>query len=348
MSDEKEVRLILCSFLVLLCLFMPFSSSYAKMKSAVDSQAEQTEQRALFKKYSGIPVKGHLIEDVPFYKQKKRNYCGPAVLSMVLNYWDKTGSFAQEKIASDIFDLTVEITNNSEMVFYPYNQNFHVLSFNGNMEDLKSLVRKNIPIIILQKVVDKIINKGHYRVVVGYDDAKNVMILNDPWFGNKLSMSCKRFSELWDFGEEINKKNWALIILPKEKDIINKIEIKESAVTYHNIATALYSREKLPEAIQEWHKALSLSPKEITFYYCISYAYIQQGGYDAAIRYGESAVELSGDNAFAHDTLGWAYYKKGMLNDALLELEKAIQLNPDTDFIKNHYSIVKEKVDLNE
>ena len=131
MSNEKKVRLILrfCFFWVLLYLFISFNPSYAKMKSAIDPQAEQTEQRALFKKYSSIPMEGHLIEDVPFYKQKKRNYCGPAVLSMILNYWDKTEPFTQEKIASDIFDLTVEITNNSEMVFYVSVQTIHARGF---------------------------------------------------------------------------------------------------------------------------------------------------------------------------------------------------------------------------
>jgi tetratricopeptide (TPR) repeat protein len=315
------------------------------MKKTVDSQAEQTEQRAFFKKYSGSPVKGHLIEDVPFYKQNQRNYCGPAVLSMVLNYWDKDKVFTQEEISSNIFDASVEITNNSEMVFYPYDKNFRVLSFNGDIEQLKSLVRENIPVIILQRVVDKIVNKGHYRVVVGYDDAKNVMILNDPWFGDKLSMSYKLFSELWAFGKELNKKNWALVILPKEKEyVLDKLAIKESAVTYHNVATALYSRKRIPEAIREWQKAIEISPQEITFYYCISYAYIQQENYDEAIRYGKLAVELDDNNSFAYDTLGWAYYNKGMLQEALKELEKAIQISPDVEFIKNHYSIVAEEI----
>ena len=330
-------------FIALMFLFL--TPSYARMKRAEDSQAEQTEQRAFFKKYRGIPIEGHLIEGVPFYKQKERNYCGPAVLSMVLNYWDKDKIFTQEEIVKDIFDPTVEITNNSEMVFYPYVQNFRVLSSNGNIEQLKNLIRENVPVIILQRVVDKIVYKGHYRVVVGYDDAKNVMILNDPWFGDKLSMSYKLFSELWAFGKEINKKNWMLVLLPKEKEsILDKLVVKESAVTYHNIATALYSRKRIPEAITQWQKAIEISPEEITFYYCASYAYVQEEDYDEAIRYGKLAVRVNDDNSFAYDTLGWAYYKKGMMKEAFQQLEKATQLSPDVEFIKNHYNVVAEEI----
>ncbi len=41
-------------------------------------------------KYSKIkPEKGYLIQTVPYEKWLKRNYCGPACLAMVLNYWDE-------------------------------------------------------------------------------------------------------------------------------------------------------------------------------------------------------------------------------------------------------------------
>ncbi|MDD5455200.1 MAG: C39 family peptidase [Candidatus Ratteibacteria bacterium] len=334
-----------CLFAAFFFAFLSLTALYARMERMQDPQKEPAEQRIFLKKYKGIPGKGHLIKDVPFYKQKERNYCGPAVLSMVLNYWDEHKTFSQEEIVEDIFDPTVEITNNSEMVFYPYSNNFSVFSFNGNVEQLKNLVREDIPIIILQRVVGKIVNKGHYRVVVGYDDNQNIIIVNDPWFGEELSISYNVFSELWAFGKDLNKNNWALVILPKEKEnILSKLEMKESAVTYHNIATALYNRGKIEESIKQWLKTIEISPEEVTFYYCISYAYIQQQNYNEAIRYGKMAVELDDNNGSAHDTLGWAYYKKGILQESLKELEKAIQLSPDIDFIKNHYNIVTQEI----
>jgi tetratricopeptide (TPR) repeat protein len=343
----RKRSLHFCFFLVVLCssafAFLP--SLYARMARMQDQQAQESEPRIFLKKYTAVPSEGHLIKDVPFYKQKQRNYCGPAVLSMVLNYWQQNETFTQDEIASDIFDASGEITNNSKIVFYPREKGFYVYSFNGDMGTLKTFIDADIPVIILQKVVGKIVNKGHYRIVLGYDDARNLMIVHDPWFGEALSISYNVFSELWAFGKEINKDNWALVILPKEKqNIIDGLGLRESAVTYHNIATALYGRKDISEAIEEWGKAIEISPEEITFYYCIAYAYIQQGNYDEAIRYGKRAVDLDSGNNFALDTLGWAYYKKGMLNEALSELEKAARLNPDVDFIENHYNIIKEEI----
>ncbi|MBU0533211.1 MAG: C39 family peptidase [Candidatus Omnitrophica bacterium] len=343
----SSVPLCLCAsvpvFIALMFLFL--TPSYAKMKTTRDPNKAPVERRIFLKSYRGTLDEGHIIENVPFYKQEKRNYCGPTVLSMVLNYWDEDKVFTQEEIVKDIFDQNVEITNNSKMVFYPYDNDFYVRSFNGDMEKLKNLIREKIPVIILQRVVGKIVNKGHYRVVVGYDDVQKVMIINDPWFGENLAISYNVFSELWAFGKELNKNNWALVILPKEKGrILDKLAVKESAVTYHNIATALYSRSRISEAIKQWQKAIEISPEEVTFFYCVSYAYIQEEDYGEAIRYGKLAVELDDNNSFAYDTLGWAYYKKGMLKEALQKLEKATQLSPKIEFIKNHYNIVAEEI----
>ncbi len=335
------VFLILCT----LVLFCP-NYSYAAMKRVREPQKTLPKRQIFLKKYKGIPVEGYLIENVPFYKQKIRNYCGPVALCMVLNYWDTGRVFTQEEVALTIFNSGVEITNNSEMAFYPWDNNFLVHSFNGSLEDLKSLIEGNIPVIILQQVVGKIVKKGHYRVIIGYDDLKEVMIINDPWLGDKLAISYDVFSKLWDFGGKINKKNWALIILPKDKmDIFGKLGLGESAITHHNIATALYNRNKIQEAIKEWQKAIDIAPEEVTFYYSIAYAYIKEEIYEEAIHYAQKAVRLEDSNSFCYDTLGWAYYKKGMLQEALKYLEKAMQISPDVEFIKNHYNIVTKEID---
>lgn len=343
-AGRIKKNLILITYSLILSLFLCQTYSHAAMKKMRDPEKPLPVQTIFLKKYKGIPVEGHLIKNLPYYSQgKNRNYCGPVALAMVLNYWNTGKIFTKEEIASDIFDSEVEITNNSEMVFYPQNNNFLVYSFNGDIEQLKNFIKKDIPVIILQQVVDKIVRKGHYRVITGYDDLKKVVIINDPWLGEKLAISYNIFSKLWTFGEGINKKNWALTILPKDKmDVFNKLE--KSAVTHHNIATALYNRDNVQEAIKEWEKAIEIFPDEVTFHYCISYAYIQAEDYAKAIHYGESAVELDSNNSFCYDTLGWAYYNKGMLQEALKELEKAMQLNPKVDFIKNHYNIVAEKI----
>ena len=57
------------------------------------------------------PENGHLIQKVPFEKWLGRNYCGPACLTMVLNYWDETRSFSQRKISDEIYDSESKVTS---------------------------------------------------------------------------------------------------------------------------------------------------------------------------------------------------------------------------------------------
>src|SRR4030065_48368 len=101
-------------------------------------------------KYQKIkPEKGHLIQKVPFEKWLGRNYCGPACLAMVFNYWDETRSFSQRKISDEIYDSENEATYNSDLVLYPRTKGFESYSFQGNLQILKDVVGKDIPVIVL-------------------------------------------------------------------------------------------------------------------------------------------------------------------------------------------------------
>jgi len=45
---------------------------------------------------------------------------------------------------------------------------------------LKDVVGKDIPVIVLTKTI-KQIAKGHYRVVIGFDDDRDQIIFHDPF-----------------------------------------------------------------------------------------------------------------------------------------------------------------------
>ena len=159
------------------------------------------------------PEKGHLIQTVPFEKWLQRNYCGPACLAMVLNYWNETRSFSQRKIADEIYDSGSRATYNSELVLYPRTQGFESYSFQGNLQILKDLVAKDIPVIVLTKTI-KQVAKGHYRVVIGFDDDENQIIFHDPLFGGRRAMRTKAFMKVWELGKGRNQSRWMMAVVP--------------------------------------------------------------------------------------------------------------------------------------
>ena len=152
-------------------------------------------------KYPKIkPEKGHLIQTVPYEKWLARNYCGPACLAMVLNYWDETRSFSQRKITDEIYDSESQATYNSELVLYPRTKGFESYSFQGDLRVLKDVVAKDIPVIVLTKTI-KQLAKGHYRVVIGFDDDRDEIIFNDPFFGDRHAMTSGDFLKVWELGK---------------------------------------------------------------------------------------------------------------------------------------------------
>ncbi|MCK7480217.1 MAG: C39 family peptidase [Candidatus Moduliflexus flocculans] len=144
----------------------------------------------IFQYRKAAPVKGHLIRTVPFEKWLKVNYCGPACLAMVLNSWERTRPYSQQKIAEEIFDSESQATYNSELLLYPRIKGFESYSFQGSLEILKDLIGKDIPVIVLTKTL-KQVAKGHYRVVIGFDDDAGQIIFHDPYFGGRKAMKVK-------------------------------------------------------------------------------------------------------------------------------------------------------------
>ena len=204
-------------------------------------------------KYQKIkPEKGHLIQAVPFEKWLERNYCGPACLAMVLNYWDETRSFSQRKITDEIYDSESQATYNSELVLYPRTKGFESYSFQGNLRILKDVVGKDIPVIVLTKTI-KQIAKGHYRVVIGFDDDEDQIIFHDPYFGDRNAMTSEDFMKVWELGKGRNQSRWMMAVVPGQSAFPFPA-LQNDPLTSINLATAYYRRSDFMKSREQWEK----------------------------------------------------------------------------------------------
>ncbi len=291
-------------------------------------------------KYQKIkPDKGYLIRTVPFEKWLERNYCGPACLAMVLNYWDETRSFSQRKITDEIYDSQSQATYNSEMVLYPRTKGFESYSFQGNLQILKDVVGKDIPVIVLTKTIRQIA-KGHYRVVIGFDDDQDQIIFHDPYFGGRTAMSSKDFMKVWELGKGRNQSRWMMAVVPGQGPFPFPA-LQNDPLTALNLATAYYRRSDFMKSKEQWAKAgeaLSGDPYPL---YSLAMVSLREGKIEEAEAYALKAINLDGKSAYAHDVLGLAYASRGSLVEALQSLGQALQLAPGEDFIRKHYLQVR-------
>lgn len=293
----------------------------------------------VFKYQKGKPEKGHLIQTVPFEKWLKINYCGPACLTMVLNSWDGTRSFSQQRIAAEIYDSGSQATYNSELVLYPRTKGFESYSFQGNLEILKDLVQKDIPVIVLTKTV-KQLRKGHYRVVIGFDDDANQIIFHDPLFGGRCAMKVKSFMKVWELGKGRNQSRWMMAVVPGQF-AFPWPALQNDPLTSINLATAYYRRSDFVRSKEQWEKvrgSLSQDPYPL---YSLGMVSLRQGRLDEAEAYALEALRVDANSAYAHDVLGLAYANQGKMLPALQSLGQALRLAPKEGFIRAHYLQVR-------
>lgn len=144
------------------------------------------------------------IQGVPLYQQIEAHGCGAAALQMVLDYW---GPFVDQRTVYDAArtwkgSSLPDLTRAGQFSPLSYTQGdqfppfaswgypgrplgyaaFYYASDNGQdwLTGLKALIAQGYPVIVLTDWFPGVYGP-HYRVITGYDDAKGLIYLNDPW-----------------------------------------------------------------------------------------------------------------------------------------------------------------------
>ncbi len=164
---------------------------------------------------SNLPQKS-FIENVPIYRQPYMD-CGPTSLRMVLNFYGK--NLSQEDIGKVRRGRGTVV---SDMESYPRGLGFEVHSFyEWRKEEIKYLLAQGYPLITLGVPPPewyrsgRYPGEGHYVVVVGYDDIKNVFIVHDPNPGKKMEISYDVFKDF--HRSHPTHSNYVLCVYPKVK-----------------------------------------------------------------------------------------------------------------------------------
>ena len=126
------------------------------------------------------------------------NNCGPATLSMLLSYWgcERTQSDAAPVLKPDPDDKNVSPW---EMASYAREQGFEAITrVNGDVDRLKELLQAGFPVIVETWYVrDARDQLGHYRLIMGYDDAAGQFLTYDSLHGPDVPIGYRELDELW-------------------------------------------------------------------------------------------------------------------------------------------------------
>ncbi len=201
-----------------------------------------------------VPARAKL-ENVPYVQQLK-NYCGPASLASVLNYWGL--KIDQKAIGADCYDPAIEATNGADMMFFARNKGYSAYSWNSGLLDIKNKLAQGVPVIVIQdtSLTDK---SGHYRVAVGYDDDERVIYVIDPYEPETRRLSYDLFESLWE-----RHGYWALLICPAKRDTFRTELDEKNPVVHLDLAYVYYKNGQMKESERESRLALALEPGNYT------------------------------------------------------------------------------------
>jgi len=274
---------------------------------------------------AGVEGNDITLKGLKFFKQRKLEWCGPAIMQTVLNYYGIKES--QEEIARRIWNPEEKVVKLSEMVYYPREKGLKSYSFEGSAEIIRELLSQGIPVIVFQRASKKV-NKGHYRIVTGYKGDE--LIFYDPLLGKKVKSKAEEFTELWEFGGE---KHWGLIVVRDDDSLDDNL--KDNEIYYRDMARALLRRKKFEQSRWFWEKALEKA-RRASYLYGMAFTHLQEGNLKLAENFATEAINIEPDNPFCYDVMAEIEYKRGNYEKALDLIHKARKLSDD-EYFKRKY-----------
>jgi tetratricopeptide (TPR) repeat protein len=277
---------------------------------------------------------------------QKSNYCGPAALAMVANYYGQP--VTQDDIAAAI--TTPHGTVTAELAAHAGKLGFWSRQYRGSVAELRQKTAAGVPIIVLGKFG----GNDHYFVVLSLDDWRKTVTVHSDTRAN-LEMSQEAFLRYWDRADR-----WTLLVCPSAKatwrltaDEHNDLgvflekagqlapaaghyrlaaEMSPTNSYFHlNLGNALLKQRLVREAAAAYAKAVAAAPANADALNNLANAYLELGAnLDEAEQHCRRAVELRPSHrAYYLDTLGSILLKQGNTREAVTAFEQALAATTD-------------------
>lgn len=290
---------------------------------------------------------GDDVLNVPFIAQKP-NYCGPAALAMLANYYGQAVS--QDDIAGAIYLPDIGGTLTSELGDYARRFNLWVRQYHGSFDDLRQKLAADVPLLVLGKFGEQ----PHYFVVLGWDSFRQMVTVHSDT-RPRYEMRLEDFRRHWD-----RAGNWTLLVCPPEKAtwrlsaeehndlgvFCERAGMLEAATQHYTAATQMRSensyfrmnlgnvllkQRRLREAADAFARAVELDSQNADAMNNLAYTYCELGhNLDEAEKLCQQAAALlPSRKAYFFDTLGAVYLKQGKTKKAVAAFESALEATTD-------------------
>jgi hypothetical protein len=207
--------------------------------------------------------RAHIIANVPWHEQMNGLSCGAASLEIVFDYWgsdvdqkeimnvartSSMGTWTPDIVRAGHFSFLSDAQGSYFPAVGPWGgyeerplgyAAFSHTSTEFWIDELKALVAKDIPVIVLMNYYPTG-GGGHYRVVIGYDDDEQLVYFSDPWgrdtnhftdWTGVISWSYSDFQMGWNYSEYgAEQPYYGAVIMPWSVDVSVKGEATAGSI----------------------------------------------------------------------------------------------------------------------
>jgi tetratricopeptide (TPR) repeat protein len=300
----------------------------------------------------------HRLEGLSHYWQTWNN-CGPATLAMNLSYFKLNVTQEQVRLAlrPEKDDKNV---NPEEMAAYARSQGLNAVArVNGDSQKLRALLLAGVPVLAETWYEPKPNDgMGHYRLLVGYEDAAKEWIAFDsyeshgldrkaPYSGIRLNYS--EFDRLW----QVFSRAYVVIYDKTRAEDVEAIigsdmddaamwqrslgtaqaavgVNAQNAFAWFNIGTAMTAQGDYANAAAAFDHArrLKLPWRMLWYQFAPFHAYYEVGRYDEVISLTNATLSTAKNVEELYYWRGMAEKAKGDIEAARASWQKALQLQP--------------------
>ncbi len=298
------------------------------------------------------------VELAPMIWEKQDwNNCGPAALSILLNYYGWQGD--QYTIAASLKPRREDRNVNvEELVYYARNYAGWLQTFyrvGGDTGMLRDFVAAGIPVMIESSFFfdgaywpNDDLWAAHYLVVSGYDRVKDTFTVQDTFHGANQVLPTGTLDAYW---QPFNRV-FILVYLPDQEATVQDIlgsswdeiasrqqaletaqdEIRadeEDAFAWFNLGSNLVYFERYAEAAAAYDQARTIGwpQRMLRYQFGPFFAYFHSDRYDDLFTLSDYALKFTYNSEEALLWRGWARYRQGDINGAISDFQAALDAN---------------------
>jgi len=263
---------------------------------------------------SGLPA-GIELESTPFFPQQDYQ-CGPAALATVLVASGAPAS--PDALVAEVYLPGRKGSLQAELIAAARARGRLPYLLPPSLDDLLAQLAAGHPVLVLQKTGAGPWPGWHYAVVIGYDAARDRLVLRsgtEP----RLEMSATYFRATWDRADR-----WAMTVLEP-----GRLPARADFGRYMEAAAGLEAVSRLDDAERAYRAAVLHWPDESLPRLALANIALARGDEAAAERELRAALSLAPDDVAARNNLAEVLRSMGCPESARREISTAARLAAD-------------------